>query len=813
MEKKGTSRSNKNLNSEISLLQWAILIGTCLFLFIFPFQIALFNGFQLTFEGPLLESMIYAFILLVIVGIRYLRTWQLNDYRSILSITVMLLPIMYLISSINAASSYNAKIMLQLEFMYAAFFIIGLYIASSKLHQGIVELSIQISSYAIVIFGFMNLFGQTYFNNALWLADNGYRLTSVFQYSNSYAAFLVAIFLGALFSATHTKQWYWRAIHSFMLVPIWISLMLTYSRAALVFIPILVLIILPFMKIGKQLSFLIYMFLAIVSSFAILSKITVAADKISKLLDPASQSGKTLSLWNSIPLEGWGLLLGVSVVLMLLISFFHHKLSHLLETSTIKFGQTKWSFFAVPILFIIVGALAAVLVFSSSGIRGVLPQSIADRIESINLEQHSVLERETFYRDALKISADYPLTGAGGGAWSALYEKYQNNPYSSNQEHSFFFQTLIEIGWIGVVILFGFIIWVYYLFIKAYIRNPELRGTNLLFFIISLSILAHSIVDFDMSYGYLSVLVFLCLGCMLAPLHKELLIPAFENYKDMKWRIIYPISISLLAIVLFTMVYREYDANLSYQRALTMAIEEKKPLNELLPTIDHAISIAPDNPEYTLRKMNWMDQAFNSSQDPAYRQEFKRLMDQLKPFAPYNRSLLLEEYKYYKNVGDSAKVLQVLDEAISKSPWDMNFYEAGIMEYFIAGQQQGATDSEDSNINWNHSLDLYKEVLDHIEHLKSLPAGQLQGHDFTVTPLIRQAIGQIFYRNKSYEDAYNLLKEDIAGDLSNETVRINVRFYLASLHAIGQNDEELLNKLIESDENEKTAVQQLIDSQ
>ncbi|WP_188996621.1 O-antigen ligase family protein [Paenibacillus nasutitermitis] len=703
--------------------------------------------------------------------------------------------------------------MLQLEFMYASFFIIGLYIAVKQLHQEIVGLSIQLSAYGVVIFGFMNLFGQTYYNNALWAADNGYRLTSVFQYSNSYAAFLVAIFLAALFSAVHVKQWYWRAAHSLMLVPIWISLMLTYSRAALVFIPFLVLIILPFMKINKQISYLIYMFLAVVSSFAILSKVKVAADKISALLDPGSQMGKTISLWEPVPLGGWGILLAASVIISLLFTLLHDKLSNWLEAKTTKISDTKRSLVMVPILFIVVGGLAAALILSSSGVRSLLPPSIAERFENINLQQHSVLERETFYRDAMKVSADYPLIGAGGGAWAVIYEKYQNNPYTSNQAHSYFFQTLIEVGWLGLLIVVGFFVWVYYLFIRAYIKNPDLRGNSLLFFILSLAILAHSAVDFDMSYGYLSILVFLCLGAMLAPFHKVLVIPALETYKDKPWRFVYPIAISLSGIILFALVYREYDANLSYRQSLSLAIEQKKPLNELLPSIDHAISVAPDHPEYTMRKINWMEQAFNSTQDPAYRQETKRLIDQLKPFAPFDRSLLLEEYKYYKNMGETNTVLQVLDTSVASFPWNMSFYEAAIMEYFIAGQQEGLTSSEDKDSKWNHSLELYQQVLDRIEHLKSLPEGQLQGREFIVTPLMRQAIGQINYRNKNYEAAYNLLKEDIAGDLTNDSIRVNVRFYLASLHALGQKNEELLRKLVEADENESTAVQQLVDSQ
>lgn len=799
-KKKPTIPSKNVISSDISLLQWAVVAAVTLFLFIFPFQVALFNGMSFDYEGPLLAFMMFTTVTLLLLGIRFLTSWRLDDYRFILSLGVLLLPLMYLLSSINAVSVHYARLMVQLEFMVAAFFIIGLYVADNKLHKQIVELAIQVSGYVVVLYGLMNLFGQAFFPNALWLADNGYRLTSIFQYSNSYAAFLTALFLGGIFSAIHTKQWYWRAVHTFMLVPIWLSLMLTYSRAALVFVPILILIILPFLRIGKQLLYLIYTVLAILSSFAILSKVTVTADKIAKLLDPASNQGKTLTLWNHLPLSGWSLVLGISVLLAALMTFIHPRLSQWMDTATTRLSQKNWSFVAVPALFIVVGALAAILVFTSSGVRSLLPASIADRIESINLEQHSVLERETFYKDAFKVAADYPLLGAGGGAWGAIYEKYQNNPYSSNQTHSYYLQTLVEIGWLGLIILIGFLAAVYYLFIRAYIMNPELRGSQLLFFIISLSILLHSSVDFDMSYMFLSALVFLCLGAMLAPFHKTFVIPKLTIHQDRKSRFVFPAAISLLALVLFVWVYREYDAHVNFNNALALAIVEKKPLDQILPSLDRAIEISPDHPDYTLRKIDWMKQAYNSTQDAKYRQEQEKLIVQLKHYAPYNRQLFIEEYQYYKSVGKNDLVLAALDEAQSKFPWDMNFYEAGIMEYFLFGANEKEKNSKDTDIKWNHSLELYKQVLSRIEHLKSLPTGQLQGRAFSVTPLMRLAVGQIYYNRQQYEDAIALLKEDINGDFTNDTIRSEVHYYLEALKSIGQKDDALNSKLIEAEE-------------
>ncbi|MBW7475068.1 O-antigen ligase family protein [Paenibacillus oenotherae] len=803
-------------DNNTSLLQWTLLIAVVFFIFIFQFRVALFNAFTVGngdafgFEAPLLEAMIYTFALLLIAGIRLIRTWKINDFRAILSMAVLFLPVMYLMSYIGAVTVHNAKLMMLTQFMVVAFFILGLYIAENKLHRTILAKAIQLSGYGVVIYGLMNLFGQAYFPNALWKADESFRLTSIFQYSNSYAGFLTALFLGGLFLVIHCKQWYWRSLHAFMLVPIWISMMLTYSRAALLFVPLLVLIILPFLRIGKQFTYLIYMFLAIVSSFAILSNITIAADKIATALNFESEAGNTFSIWNKQPMIGWGLLIGAALVVAAIITIFHSRLLNWIDSKTEKFTANKWSFVAVPLIFVIIGSLAATLLLASSGVRSLLPASIADRIANINFEQHSVLERGTFYKDALKLSGDYPLIGAGGGAWTVLYEEYQNNPYTSRQAHSYFFQTLIEIGWIGLILLIAFLVLVYTLFIRAYIRNPELRGSQLFFFILSISILAHSAIDFDMSYSYLAIIVFLSLGAMLAPFHQKLVLPSMESIKDRKWRIAYPISLSLIALILFTWVYREYSGNLAYRHAMDLAVVQQKSLDELLPSIDDAINISPSHPDYTLRKINWMKQAFQQTGDVKFRQEIKKLIDQLKPFEPYNRYLLLEEYQFYKDEGQQDRVLQVLNDGIKKFQWDINFYEAAIMEYYLAGEKDKQNNPELTDTKWKQSLELYQEVLNRIELLKTLPETQLQGREFNVTFLMRQAIGIIHYNHKDYEAAKALLVQDIAENLQdNVYARTTVRYYLASLEATGQNDENLYNKLIEADENERASLEEL----
>ncbi|WP_339318639.1 hypothetical protein [Paenibacillus sp. FSL R10-2734] len=54
----------------------------------------------------------------------------------------------------------------------------------------------------------------------------------------------------------------------------------------------------------------------------------------------------------------------------------------------------------------------------------IFPDIIQTRVENIYFKQHSLLERITFYKDAMKVVKDNPILGAGVGGWASLNEKY-----------------------------------------------------------------------------------------------------------------------------------------------------------------------------------------------------------------------------------------------------------------------------------------------------------------------------------------------------------------------------------------------------
>lgn len=738
--------STKTLTADLSLLRWIGTIGLALFLVIFPYERGLFNGYELSFEGPIYGALIFGYILMAVTAVYVFRSSQLNSFRGILSIAVMLLPFIYWLSSLQAVSDYYAKFMTLVYFLLAFLFISSLYFTESKLSRKTIEYAIMLSSYLIVLFGLLILFGQMYYNDALWLAHDGYRLASVFQYSNTYGGFLVALFLVSLYYAVHCIRPSARIIHAAMLVPIWISFMLTYSRGAIVVIPVMVLILLLFLRLTKQIAYIVFMVLSVLVSMAILGKLTTNVDAIAKLVQPTeTKAPSPISLFSSLPLQSWGLLLLGIIITAGLIVLYHAKADAFLEAKLAKLSAYKWSFAAVPVITIVITAVAAGSLLGSSAIRGLLPDKIAARFENINFQQHSVLERLTFYKDGLHAAEDYPLLGAGGGAWRAMYEQYQNNPYSSSQAHSFFVQVLVEIGWIGLFALTGLLAFVYLLYIRLFIRYPELRGSHLIFFILSLTLLLHSAIDFDMSYVYISALVFISLGCMLAPYSSKLIIERLRGKTEQSWqKAAYPAVIGLLSLILLFVAIRENSAVQKFEKAYALAAQQQTSLDQLLPMLNEAIDLSPKHSIFSLTKADWLQQAYSQKTVVSLLDDALSAVKHAREFDPYNRALLMSQYRLLQEKGLLEDSLAIIDEGVSKFPWNINLYEAAVTSYVKAHQTALAEQKDAKAKEYAQRVnDLSNEIKRRIDQLATLPAEQQQGASFTFTPVMEEAIAQL----------------------------------------------------------------------
>lgn len=141
-----------------------------------------------------------------------------------------------------------------------------------------------------------------------------------------------------------------------------------------------------------------------------------------------------------------------------------------------------------------------------------LPQAVLDRLLSITTGDFSAVQRGYFNRDALKIVRDYPVLGAGGGGWAALYFKYQSFAYFTTQVHNHLMQTWVETGTVGLLTLLGLWTTFAYAWWRARRAFPAhailLAGTCA----IALALTGHSLIDFNLSLSAVGFFLWAAMG-------------------------------------------------------------------------------------------------------------------------------------------------------------------------------------------------------------------------------------------------------------------------------------------------------------
>lgn len=806
--KKATASRN---GEKLPAALWVLMIGLILFLVWAPFQAGLFNGLALTFEEAIYWTVIVGSLLMLAWVAAYFKSIKLEDQRDWTALFVLLIPITYIIALISAASQYFAANMVLIQCLYAFMFIIGLYLLQHRKVNQILETTMISVAYVIVLFGLFNWLGQGrtvsaivgwftdtvvngQYNQAVWVDANGPRLASVFQYPNTYAAFLMAFFFVAVFAITRSKKWYGQAIHAFMLVPIVLSLLLTLSRGGLVFLPIVFIVLLLFLKPAKQILWIVYCLIAGVGTLVIAKPVTELGQQfhLGQIGDPA---------------KGWFPVLAASIVLAVVAWLIQRFIAPRLENGTSKWAGKKLASLWLPLVSVVaVGILAAL--FLGTNLKHVLPGNIGERLENLNLQQHSFLERITFYKDAVKVLKDYPIIGAGGGGWASIFEKYQNNPYESRQAHSFVMQYLVEVGILGFLVMGAFLIFIFYKYIRGYIQADEQhRESYFVYFIIVLSILMHSLMDFNMSYVFLGMLVFLGLAGMAAVMDNRP-VPKF-SMKAGTIRGIYSsvIVVASLALIFISIPYIQASQGASQGKFL---IATSSDFQEIKAPLDEALKKRSNHPDAVIYMSVLLQAGFEQTKDEAfYNQELMLLTNALKKDA-FNKNMYNQLIKLYETKGEYDKAYVVQRDNADRYAWDMAWYEKLIVQSFELGYQAlGQQDVAKKEDYFKSGLAAYQHVVDGVEHLKTLPKGQMQGNPFEITqPMVLNAGKMQFMMNEPAKAA-EIFKVGLKDDLTDGTNREIARWYLAALQKTGANDQAVYDRLLQVDPSEKDSIEQL----
>ncbi|MGQ9623292.1 MAG: O-antigen ligase family protein [Candidatus Caldatribacteriaceae bacterium] len=478
----------------------------------------------------------------------------------------------------------------------------------------------------------------------------GERLHSTFQYPNTASAYLGMAFLallGSMFLNAGTPRR--RNMAVFLSFLVLSGIFFTYSRGGLLLFGLILVLLFFFLPHRARVQLGAH-FLAVLPMFFVLAP----------FLEQALKAGN--------PLPFFGILLAgasSSIAFRSLMKPFEEKIA-------------LWPGGRLLILVAVVFGLAcgAFLLAVHLGILG----RQAKRLLDISLRARSVSERLVFYRDGLKLFAQRPLSGLGGGGWEAMYFSVRSFPYFTRSTHNFYLQILIEGGILGILLL----LYPVFLLFRSGMKALRGEGTNplitgILTFILLFGFL-HGLVDVDFNLGAYQLAIWFFAGLLL------------QSLKDRKEFSFSSLRIPPLFIALVSLVFLTFSA-------LYTASERQSILGEYFMNqgewekaqifYQEALRYEPWNPDLHKALSTVLRQRFLQGWQPAFRVKSIEEGEYALRLAPHNPSLLGHLGVLYVERGDFEKGLSLLKEAITKNPFEAHVYLnfarvcKAIGEYFL----------------------------------------------------------------------------------------------------------------------------------
>lgn len=300
------------------------------------------------------------------------------------------------------------------------------------------------------------------------------RLSSSFQYPNTFASYLGSTIIIAVGLAVETNRLTEKAVLGAASGLMGLAFLFTQSRGAVLVLPVAALGTIFILPRGKRFpAFLYYI--------AIAGATLAVAGPLGAALAKPTELGNLI--WRQV---GMGTIvvaaLGVAIVLI----------EKLLE----KYQGRTVGLSAAAVVLTILG-----LGVKKLGPSQLLPANVLARFKTIGFSAKGAAERIWWTKDAFRIVKDHFLLGTGGGGWEGLYHQYQRYLYWSNQVHNHWLQTWVEVGTLGFLAFVALWIAVFYLGIKVVRKSTDVSlkvlTAGVLGAIVNLGI--HSFIDFNLS--------------------------------------------------------------------------------------------------------------------------------------------------------------------------------------------------------------------------------------------------------------------------------------------------------------------------
>jgi O-antigen ligase len=316
-----------------------------------------------------------------------------------------------------------------------------------------------------------------------------------------------------------------------------------------------------------------------------------------------------------------------------------------------------------------------------------IPDTIAIRLKSIESYIGSDNLRYILFKDAFKIIKDKFFIGAGGGAWGSLYFMYQSYFYLSNQVHNYFMQFWIETGTIGMIIL---LLWLVFIFRHVYRyrkRNNDNSddGNNLLsagLTAVCISLLAHSIIDFDLTLGAVSLLLWIAVGLIMVLTDND------DRINKGKYKTVEIIVMVVVCIGMLSFVVNMKSASTNAQEGVEYGIEKEyeksityfeKAVRQYSLSASYKIDLAK------LYNVISLDQDKKQIVDKDKYMEVDKLIKESIKLEPYNPEIYTEATSLCFNRGMIENGLKYLENVTKVQPFKPENYDLEADAYLKLG--------------------------------------------------------------------------------------------------------------------------------
>ncbi|TDA65683.1 MAG: hypothetical protein D9V47_12835 [Clostridia bacterium] len=603
----------------------------------------------------------------------------------------------------------------------------------------------------VAVIGLGAALGVIYYPGAF----DGHIIMSTLQYKNSLAAYLTTVSVAGLFLQARQERLPARVLYGAGNILLLVAILSTQSRGGWILYPLVYL----FFFLGLPRTW----FYSALYTFFINLGIGML---VSRGFLPAVIAGRHLAAAETLAL-GLAAMVVAEIAVQAVAELSRRYLQPRMRTFLAAAAAVYAVFIAVVYFTFAVQAFPSVA-------GQFLPTQVLARAQAVSAYEPSFQARMTYYADALKIIAGHPLTGAGGGAWNALYHTYQESQYFTTEVHSHFFQVGAEAGLTGLAIfaLIWPVLGLTLLRLRRTVSGEDWLGYSWTAGMAAFGLAGHSFFDFNLSLPALGMelwsLMAVVRGAELAWAAEEgeaglspsraptpagggsraafwLFWPA-RLYAGADRPLVFALVAALLFVALFLPSYNLYRAGrLGAAGARAMAAKE---LPRAQVYYREAVRLDPFTATYAVDLAQVNTGLGLAQADQKLLEEARDLAARAAALEPYNPQVRAAASLVYLLQGYLDRAVAEAEAVVAANPWDVGAYEQLGAMYLAAAQAYTRSGREELAGQYvRRALALPFRVQQQARKAEGKP---WQGPQLAVTPRLELIQGQASYLTGDY---------------------------------------------------------------